>query len=152
MSDEKHRTLIMHGEEWEVISTYGDEQMLEDGNSVAVTQQDRVIRTVWDWMVERLPEGNAPPDRWPVEMMGWFQAKTRDDKALAASKALIDDWRVQATRVWEENIDGGVFKLYAESKGESISRLKETGTDDDVVLWLIPNEVGGITLMFPSDY
>lgn len=27
-----------------------------------------------------------------------------------------------------------------------------TGTHQDKLLWLIPNEIGGLTLMFPEDY
>jgi hypothetical protein len=138
----------------EVISSYPDSQAVEDGILVPITEQDRVTRACWEWMADRL--GDSPPNGWPVELMGYIGAakgaEGRDDRALAASKGLTEQHRRQATRVWEENIGGGVYKLYADTRGEAIRGISGSDTTDDVTLWIIPNELGGVTLMFPSDY
>ena len=147
----------------EPISVYTDAQAVEDGNLVAVTPTDRTTGAVWGWLLERLPKEAKPPNGWPVDMMGWFRAKSERDKALAASTGLIGMHARQARTVYEENIGGGIFTLAAVvGKGGLIMALW-----DDVEaaearfipdglevrkLWLIPNEVGGVTLMFPEDY
>ena len=139
----------------EVISSYPDSQACEDGILVPVTKVNRVTRPVWEWMVTNLPEGNKPPDRWPVEMMGWFRAESPDDKALAAAKGLIDSYDRQARNVWDNNIGGGVFTLWVEQHDDKEIRGvcdSEFSAGENLKLWIIPNEVGGVTLMFPEDY
>ncbi len=136
----------------EVISSYPDSQAVEDGILVPITQQHRVTRACWEWMAENLGS-KSPPNSWPVDMLGWFGAETGDDRALAASKGLIGQWERRAREVWDQNIDGGVFMLWARQPTEkTITMLNTEEQEGDTVLWLIPNEMGGVTLMFPSDY
>jgi hypothetical protein len=144
----ENETREIAGQEFEVISTYGDEQSVEDGNIVAVGGNDRVTIACYAWIAASLPTEGSPPNGWPVELMGWCTG----DKSLAAVKGLIGSHSSQARRVWDENIGGGVYKLFADMRGAVIRGLSGSETTDDVELWLIPNEVGGITLMFPSDY
>src|SRR5882672_424324 len=159
----------------DVISTYSDSQAIEDGILVAINPRDRVTRSVWEWLVENQPKGNQPPNCWPVGMIGWFKAtaitkrealeliakhgakegqekyerQVRDRKAHALSIGVIDQNRDRAKRTYDENLDGGIFKLLARVEGGQIIELGPTG---DVALWLLPNENEGISLMFPSDY
>ena len=46
-------------------------------------------------------------------------------------------------RVYEKNIGGGILKTDFD--------FRVTNASDDV-LWYIPNEIGGITMMKPEDY
>lgn len=49
----------------------------------------------------------------------------------------------EAVRVWEKNIGGGILKTTYD--------FQVTKQDRDV-LWYVPNEVGGVTMMKPEDY
>jgi hypothetical protein len=164
----------------DVISTYTDGQAVEDGLLVAINQKDRVTRALWEYLVEKAPKGNQPPNRWPVDLMTWFRAEAikreealkliaelgkdaaqkkfermiADRKALALSKGIISTHTKQATRVYEENIGGGIYKLFAVESpdGRYLTDLTADQGENKSVLWLLPNENGGITLMFPEDY
>jgi hypothetical protein len=173
--------------ELDVISTYTDAEAIEDGTVVAISKRDRVTRTVWECLVERAPAGSKPPNRWPVDMMGWFRAESiskaeaqrllaqhgaedgqakldriiADRKALALSRGIVSTHAAAANRVYEENTDGGIYKLYAtvgeSGKFESLETVTLTNgqaTSCNLLppFWLLPNENGGITLMFPEDY
>ena len=116
----------------DVISTYTDTQACDDGLLIALDAKDRVTRSVWEWLVEKAPKSSQPPNRWPVDMMGWFSATSikkaeaqkliakhgkdtqkvlerivADRKAAALSRGIITTNRHQATRVYNENINGG---------------------------------------------
>lgn len=160
------------------ISVYTDREAIEDGILVPVTIDDRATRNVWEWLHQNTPLGPEPPASWPVPMMGWFntgsftpaqaqkmiatygleaerhyEKQLRDKKALALARGLIDRDRAKAKRIYAENIGGGIHVVYAYAPGGKITHLREQQlVDDDVKLWLLPNELGGITLMFPEDY
>lgn len=134
-----------------MISTYTDAQAVEDGTLVAVTRKDRVTRAVWNWLIESLPESPKPPDCWPVEMMGWFRAKSADDRALAAARGLIGMHGTRAHEVYEKNLDGGIFTLVATERDGKIDSLLAFGVEPAKTLWLLPNENDGVTLLFPED-
>lgn len=164
----------------DVIATYTDGQAVDDGVLVALNPRDRVTRTVWEWLVEKQPKDAKPPTQWPVDMMGWFGAtkipKTEalalitkygreeaqkkfeqmiaDRKARALAVGVIRTHEKQAARVYNENIGGGIYKLFAIENERGIDMLTATdpGTGTRKVLWLLPNENGGTTLMFPEDY
>ena len=165
---------------FEVVSTYTDRQGCEDGVLVALNAKDRISRALWEYLVEKAPKGAQPPNRWPVDLMGWFQAEKNskvealelvaklgkdeaqkkfarmiaDRKALALAKGIISTHAKQATRVYQENIGGGIYKLFAVESpdGRSITDLTADQGENKTVLWLLPNENGGITLLFPEDY
>ncbi len=139
----------------EPISTYTASQAVEDGILVPVGKRDLVTRPCWEFMAEKL--GDSPPNQWTVNLLGYVMAKDGNDRALAASGPLIDTYKKQATRVWEENIGGGVFTLWVEVKQNRIVGVYQESerTEDQRQpmrkVWMIPNELGGITLMFPED-
>lgn len=101
-------------------------------------------------------EGGQPPEAWPVALLAWCEAQTPAGRALAALGGLIGTYEPQARATYDENRDGGIFRLHA-SLGDrgQVVRLR-TGADvpeePSRTLWLIPNEVGGMTLLFPEDY
>ncbi len=139
-----------------VISGYGDDAAVGDGILVPVGKRDRVTRTLWTFMAEGL--GEKPPNQWPVNLMGYVMAKDGNDRALAASGALLDTWDREARRIYDENIGGGIFTLWVDVTSEGIQGIyqERDRTKDErepmTRLWFIPNELGGMTLMFPEDY
>ena len=161
----------------DVISTYTDAQACDDGVLIALNPKDRVTRTVWEWLVEKAPKSSQPPNRWPVDLMGWFGATSikkadaqkliakhgkdaqsvlerivADRKAAALSRGIITTNRQQATRVYNENLNGGIYKAHALENSGQIESLTDISSLVNTTLWLVPNENGGITLMFPEDY
>jgi hypothetical protein len=150
-----------------VVSVYTDAQAVDDGVLVAINPRDRVTRAVWDYLTRTTPMTAKPPNRWPVDLMTWFRAPagdSRDSRALALAKGLIGTYQRQARKVYDENIGGGIFCLYALTKLDQLAELSETEPNDEAhavnnfegnetsKLWLIPNENGGVTLLFPDDY
>lgn len=140
-----------------VISTYTDEQACEDGVLVAVTPKDRVTVALWGFLSDNL--GDTPPCGWPVELMGWCTIRDDDPepglrRALAATKGLIDVNRTEATRVYEHNIGGGIWQGFIQQGAEGLITGfdQSDGPGGDRKVWLLPNELGGLTLMFPEDY
>jgi hypothetical protein len=110
-----------------IVSTYTDAQAIEDGLLIAVAAKNRVSRAAWDYLCSRVPLDNVAPDQ--------IDAK-QHDHALFTSGRMINQNALEARRVYDQNIDGGIFTLI--EKGRKF--------------WIMPNELGGLTLMFPEDY
>ena len=107
---------------FEVVSRYTDKQAVDDGVLVAVSAKDRVTRNAWSYLGGQLE-------------------RTDDDSsgdAIAGDLALryFREFGLEAIRVYEHNIGGGIFSF------DVLGRK----------MWIIPNELGGLTLMFPEDY
>jgi type I site-specific restriction-modification system R (restriction) subunit len=139
----------------EVISSYTDAEAVDDGVLVSINQRDRVTSAVWGWLNSTVDMKNAkPPSCWPVDMMEWFTAKKADERVHAMTSAIIDEKRKQATRVYEENTEGGIFQLWAKiGANEKPLSLEDTEPQGACKrLWILPNENDGVTLMFPEDY
>ena len=82
-----------------------------------------------------------------------YERMVRDRKALALSIGAIDQNRDRAKRTYDENLDGGIFKLYGlVDLGGSLFELSSRPGGVFVTFWFLPNENDGITLMFPEDY
>jgi len=154
-----------------VISSYTEEQAVDDGTLVKVSDGDRVTRPAFEFMCAHL--GDTPPSYWPVDLMGYATARSKAEtldevglrRAVAAALGLIAAFGPGARKVYDENLGGGIYTLFAQTgsngaDGDVITRLVPVGGHDaDHVdhgagrrLWLLPNEVGGLTLMFPEDY
>ncbi len=157
------------------IYSYTAQQAVEDGVLVAVSAKDLVTRACWDWLASTTPLDSQPPASWPVEMMGWFRAgsisqaealkriakygqeaqakfeqEVRDNKAKALAVGLIGTHGPIARRVYENNDGGGIWCGWAVVRDGKLLAFSETSGSQK--LWMIPNEQGGITLMFPEDY
>ena len=124
----------------DVIYSYGDEQAVEDGVLVAVSKIDRVTIAAWVWLEAQIAADHG--------------GEVPDDEPRATATAWIAEHGKRAAEVWNENIDGGVFQLRTGYEGNTWRSFHATDeAEADIThLWLIPNEVGGMTLMFPSDY
>ena len=115
---------------FEVISTYTDQQAIDDGVLVAIGKENRVTRAVWNMLIlraEHTLDASLAPDAFKQRC---------DAYALHLSDGLVQAHGKEARRVYEQNIGGGIFSLI------------QFGHK----LWIIPNEQGGLTLMFPEDY
>ena len=140
----------------EPISTYTDDDAQENGLLVAINDKDRVSRAVWDWIVSTMDmKKSKPPSCWPIDLFAYCRAKTPDDRARAMCRGIIDVNRKQAERVYDENIDGGIFALWINHEGGYGGRPLAV-SDKEIVggqmkLWFVPNGAG-VTLMFPEDY
>lgn len=167
-------------EDFEVISQYTDKNAVEDGVLVPLDAKNRVTRPAFEFLAENTPIATAqPPNNWPVEMMGWFRTgsvtqadalkriakhgldaqaefekEIRAKRAIALAKGLIGKFERQARRVYDENLDGGIFKVWPKLTGDVLTGVDENsaGKSSNEPLWIMPNENGGMTLMFPSDY
>src|SRR3990167_4795468 len=98
-------------EDAEVIDSYTDEQAQGDGVLVNLGGVDRATRNLFDQLSTFLG-GN-------------------DDTALLRLKTLVLQNACEASRVYDQNIGGGIFCL--DVAGERA--------------WIIPNELGGMTIM-----
>ncbi len=138
----------------EPIYSYTDKQAVEDGFLVALTAKDRVTRAVFDYLAEKAPAGAQPPTTWPVDVAGWFSSNSALARAKALALGLTAGFGLRARRVYEKNIGGGILVLYAIEDAGKLVALSEQAPAGGVFrkLWLLPNELGGLTLMFPEDY
>lgn len=161
------------------ISTYSDREALEDGMLIAISPKDRVTRAAWDFIAANAPMGSAPPCEWPVDLATWFAAPAisqddalkmiakygqeanaklcdliRERKAAALTIGIVGRESETARRIYENNEGGGIHTLNVAvaSDDEILGLLPRPLTGGTVTMWLIPNELGGITLMLPEDY
>lgn len=158
---EKPKTFNQPGHPFDgapIISSYTSADAVDDGLFVPIGPGWVVTAAALAALERGVPEGDKPPNRWPVEMMGWFMGKTDTDKALALAKGMVGDHGRNALKVYADNIGGGILNLFAltDAKGKFTSlESSDTGSDrDDAVrFWLMPNDDrGGLILMLPSDY
>jgi len=140
-----------------VISSYTDTEAVDDGVLVAVNTKDRVTRTVFEFLAaDGVLDPHDPPNRWPIDLIGYIRAKDGDGRALAAVRGLIGTHANEASKVYDrEGIWTAKLKVKdgkAESLVNGFPDPKEAdGDPNTLTLWLIPNENGGVTLMFPED-
>ncbi len=135
-----------------VVSTYTDEQAVDDGVLVDLGGGHRATRNLYDYLNAHL--GDNPPSGWAVPITGKVSYFT--DRAAAALVGLLDEYAARATAVYEENIGGGIFKvnLLLGDGGVIAGRNVDQNNDPDgdfAPVWLIPNGAG-VTAMFPEDY
>lgn len=161
----------------DVISVYSDADAVEDGVLVAVTKKDRVSRAAFEYLIQHALLTVEPPQNWPVELMGFIQAdkvskaealkivaehgldaqkefekKVRSNRALALAKGIIGRDASTAKRVHEQNIGGGIYTLYPKVQDGKFTELGTRGSKESERFWIVPNEVGGVTLLLPEDY
>ncbi len=138
-----------------VISTYTDAQAVEDGVLVKLWDADRCIRAVWEWLCEHL-EADQTPEDWPLSLLACWEASTAAGRALAALGGLIYRYEQEARATHEENRDGGilVLRVLLDERGQIVGLRpgKPCPEEPSRRLWLLPNELGGLTVLFPEDY
>ena len=118
----------------DVVFSYTDEQAVDDGVlRPFLTSQGRDTR-------HRIT-GNAYRELTEHHAQAYPQYAEADFMRLYLAELL--PLVPEAVRVYEKNIGGGILKTDFD--------FRVTKASDDV-LWYIPNEVGGVTMMKPEDY
>ncbi len=144
----------------EVISQYGDQQALSDGVLVAVTDTDRCTRTLFEDLAQWLPD-DQPPNRWPIDLLTWCRGKQDGPtRAMSACKGLCATSKLAVSQA-----EGSAVKRWFILANREKDRLavpvirtliEHEPTEDQqpsaTTIWLLPNERGGVTMMYPSDY
>lgn len=92
-----------------------------------------------------------------TEAQARLERMAADNKALALARGLIGRDAATAKRVYEQNIGGGIHKvIVAETDAEIVGlidwEIPAGAKQRSRVIWMIPNELGGVTVMFPEDY
>ncbi len=160
-----------HLEDFDVISTYTAGQAVADGMMVAVTPRDLVTIGLFSHLAEVAPMTGQPPAEWPVPIVAFCKGRAADvieaigeenaRKVVAAALCvgLIDHHRVQAQRIHVQNIQGGIFTGYVLNDGTRCTGFHVAPDETELEehfgrrrVWLMPNEMDGITMMFPSEY
>jgi hypothetical protein len=118
---------------FEVISTYDDDQALEDGVLVDISG--------------RLDPASDAHVLHARATVGVFAEFARIARERDVPEAEVDG----TARIACQLLYRGVMRKPADADGW---RKTEARSDGQTIgeVWLIPNEVGGLTLMFPSDY
>jgi hypothetical protein len=118
----------------DVVFSYTDDQAVDDGVLKRfLTPQGRdTHHRITVNAYEQLTEHHRPsyPDYTETDFMRFY---------LAELLSLVPE----AVRVYERNIGGGILKT------DFDFRVTKASGD---VLWYVPNEVGGVTMMKPEDY
>lgn len=131
------------------IFVYGDAEACDDGVLVAITQRDRCTRALFEDLVRYLPEGL--PDRWPVDLFGYLAAAAKNQPGLRAEAAI----KGLCARYSRQRPDQPApFWMIRKDSESPITKLSETRPDDGsgVEIWIVTNELNGLTVMYPSDW
>ena len=139
----------------EVISRYSDDQAVEDGVLVELTARDRMTSNCLAWLEENIPVDGSPPNNWPVPLFDWIGArgdKTR--RAICAAKGLVGSFSISyCERQPDQSWAGHAMYAGANRIGQLLRPDAKRGDRATYkVLWIHPNECGGVTLMLPEDY
>lgn len=134
----------------DVVFQYTDTEAVQDGVLVPLTSRDRVSQALWDFIEARVSP-NRVPLRWPmlsgVEAM-YPLVKTEEWRSRALLQSLTIAYHDAAHSVYD---NGGVWHAKLEVTNSSIESISP-GSKEDIQIWIMPNELGGLTVMFPSDY
>lgn len=124
----------------EIISSYTDEDAVNDGMLWPVAPLDRLT----DNLGRKLQNAQG------------YDLTMQD--VLAGARHWIKTWGAQARRIYDMNLDGGIWvgTLHFNEQGRWTRLEPNTRQTQDTSIasrvWMIPNELGGMTLMLPEDY
>lgn len=124
----------------EIISIYTDSDAVEDGMLWPVSERDRIT----DNLGRTLQKAKG------------YTLSIAD--VLAGARHWIREWGAQARRIYDMNLDGGIWvgTLHLDEQGRWTRLAPNTRLEKDTSIasrvWMIPNELGGLTLMLPEDY
>lgn len=117
----------------EPIHSYGDKDAIEDGVIHALDPENRVTNNLLEYAGHMI---------WKLKSRQDHEFKEGDGEAEAATKFFMmannDEFAHQARKLWDS---GSILKLALDFA------VSEKGN-----IWVIPNEVGGLTFMLPEDY
>lgn len=112
-----------------MIFQYTDEQAQEDGVLVKIGGPDRVSRNVFD-LVSEQAKGNVAP-----YFTTWLSLYGKE-----------------ARRIFDHNIGQGLWYGALLCAPVPVLRPMTGPVGQEVSVWIMPNEQGGLTLMLPEDY
>lgn len=133
----------------DVISTYTDQEAVNDGVLVSLGSKDRVTSTVYHFLLARVSK--RVPLQWPLEphaKSAYEVISDPDMRVLMLCTALVRHYGPIAKKVYD---DGNLWHAYLDASGSDINAIRP-GTKEGLQLWIMPNELGGLTIMFPEDY
>ena len=120
---EGRRAALCMAEDWEAISVYTDEQAIADGVLIPLLMVPGLGRVN---RITRAVFAHFVGEKAAFEPLPVIEMPKVLEPLMAAIRAML--------------------KILPDEGGW------RTGTYKDKKLWLVPNEVGGLTLMFPEDY
>jgi hypothetical protein len=129
------------------IVAYTDQQAIADGDLVALDAVDRVSRAVWDFLTSHITSRTVPHN-WPMSNEQAAKYPYSLAKAKLLCVGLIDKYR-EAAKILHDN-DSQWFAAIDHTNDQILGLRPGVGGLSN--LWLTPNELGGMTLMFPSGY
>lgn len=141
----------------DLISEYNDADGVDDGMLIPLSRTDRVTHAVFVALEEGDRGDSAGPGcNMPVPLMQFVAAKNAKERACCYAFGLIDSWRGQAERAdqaTERRIYSGHLCFNADGMLVSFTEgPRDPDAGDCRKVWFVVNELGGITLMYPSDY
>lgn len=137
-----------------VVVSYTDQDAVTGGVLIPPNDVDRITIAVWNFMCARAPE-NAPY-RWPFDSPTseamYPYLKRVESKVILLCRGITARYSLRAREIYENNEAGGIWYAALDHTDDTILGLRPGATDGLSRLWLLPNELGGVTLMFPEDY
>lgn len=134
----------------EVIYSYTDQDAVTDGVLVPVNAKDRVTRAVWDFISARVAS-NRPPLRWPLSgsVKAMYPLDTDADwRTCALCVGLLEHYSEPARLLYDNDT---LWHAKLEATATTLDSISP-GSKEALQVWILPNELGGLTLMFPEDY
>jgi len=118
---------------------------------VPLGHNNNVTSSVWNFISARATSRNAPHN-WPLsndDAARYPYYKTPLLRTVALVTGIVDKYRGVATEMYER--DGTVWYAALDHGNSDILGVRP-GCRGITALWLMPNEQGGVTLMFADDY
>jgi hypothetical protein len=140
-------------DELPIIDAYADAEACDDGILVPITKRDRCTRALFEDLARDLPE--TPPNRWPVSLFEYIAGNAKNVPALravAACKGVLDQQR-PLLAAHEGASPVPMWMILGSDR--VILGLSDTRPEADNAgceIWVAPNEMGGLTVMYPSDW
>ncbi len=131
-------------DDFTIISTYTDQDALDDGMLWPLSAYDRITSNL----------GSTLRRYHTVEPLALLPVSA----VLAVARQWVTSYGEQARRIYDLNLGGGIWvgALKTNAQGQWISLEPDTNLRDDTTtltrVWMLPNELGGLTLMLPEDY
>lgn len=130
-----------------IVYAYTDENAVQDGVLVPLSDTNRVTSAVFVHLQDTATSKEVPRN-WPLvghaQAMYPYTQHKPEWRAYALAQALAEHYGVKAKEVW----DAG--EVWAAALDGDL-KLRPGSKDGEYTLWLLPNELGGVTLMFPED-
>lgn len=133
----------------DTIYSYTDKDAVADGVLIPLTDRCRVTRAVFDFIESRVSK--RVPLQWPLgpNAAAMFPLVDKPEwRTRALLNGLLEHYASAAIKIYD---DGSIWHAYLDATGSDINAIRP-GSREGQQLWIMPNELGGLTIMFPEDY